>query len=107
VNEERVLRITTERNENSLSLKLEGRVDGPWVDLLRKAWTDATSRARHQEIVADFGGVSFVDPEGRKLLLTMEKRGATLVNLSGFLRQVLGHDASNLSHNNADDDEGE
>jgi hypothetical protein len=90
--EKLVLRITTERGENLLSLRLEGRIEGPWVEVLRKTWTDTIRRDERQKIVVDFGGVSFVDLEARKLLLTMQKRGVKLINPSGFMREVLeGH----------------
>jgi hypothetical protein len=103
VNEEPVLRITTEPKKNSLSLRLEGQVEGPWVEVLRKTWTDATSRVDAQEIVVDFAGVSFVDPDGRNLLLTMQKQGVTLIKLSGFVREVLGRNGSNLNVDNSEE----
>jgi hypothetical protein len=94
-----VLRITAKVNDNSLSLKLEGRLEGPWVEVLRKSWTDATSRDGDYRTVADLEAVNFADPEGRKLLLTMQKEGVTLTNLSGFMREVLERDGSNRDHN--------
>lgn len=89
-----MLRITTERNENSFSMKLEGRVEGAWIEVLRKAWTDATSLDGGRKVVADLGGVNFADREGRTLLLTMQKQGVTLTRLSGFMREVLGRNVS-------------
>jgi anti-anti-sigma factor len=94
-----VLRITTERSKNLLSLRLEGRIAGPWVEVLRRTWTDAASRDEPQEIVLDFGGVSFVDNQGQKLLLTMQKRGVMLINPSGFMREVLERHGPSLKHN--------
>jgi anti-anti-sigma regulatory factor len=90
-----VLRITTEQNDQSLSLKIEGRVEGLWVAVLGKAWTDAMGHNQDQYVVVDLGGVSFADSEGRQLLLTMQRKGVVLTRLSGFMREVLERDGSN------------
>lgn len=84
-----MLRITTEQSDHSLSLKLEGRVEGPWVEVLRKTWTDAMGHDKGQKVSLDFGGVSFADFEGRHLLLTMQREGVALTKLSGFMRESL------------------
>src|SRR5271157_711326 len=102
MNEGHVLRITTEDKGNSISLRLEGRVEGPWVEVLRKAWIGPTRRDGCNEITVDLGAVSFADPDGRKLLLTMKKQGVTLMKLSGFMREVLERDGSSLNNYLAD-----
>ncbi|HEV3481847.1 MAG TPA: hypothetical protein VGR97_05895 [Candidatus Acidoferrales bacterium] len=84
-----MLRITTNRSQNSFALRLEGQVEGPWVEVLRNSWAQAMSHDGHGEIVVDLGGVSFANPDGRDLLLTMRKRGAKLIKPSGFMREVL------------------
>ena len=84
-----MLRITTNRDQNSLALRLEGRIEGPWVEVLRKAWADASGRDEHDEIVADLGGVSFANAEGRNLLVAMRQRGVKLIKPSGFMSEVL------------------
>jgi len=84
-----VLRITTERNDCLVSLKLEGRVEGPWVEVLRRTWTEAMGHDNGSRVVVDVGGVSLADSEGRQLLLTMQKKGVALTELSGFMREVL------------------
>jgi len=90
-----VLRITTERNDHSLSLKLEGRVEGPSVEVLRKTWTDAMGHDKGQKVSLDFGGVSFADSEGWQLLLTMQRKGVVLTKLSGLMREVLERNIAN------------
>jgi anti-anti-sigma regulatory factor len=90
-----VLRITTNRKPNSLSLRLEGQVEGPWVEVLRNSWAQAMSQDGHREIAVDLGGVSFANPAGKDLLLTMRKQGAKLIRPSGFMREVL-YSESNL-----------
>ena len=84
-----MLRITTDCNETSLSLRLEGQVEGPWVEVLRRTWAEAIGRDGHGEVVVDLGGVSFANAEGRNLLLAMRKRGVKLIKPSGFMSEVL------------------
>lgn len=84
-----MLRITTDRKQNSLSLRLEGQVEGPWVEVLRNTWAEAIGRDGQGGIVVDLEGVNFANTEGRNLLLAMRKRGVELIKLSGFMREVL------------------
>jgi anti-anti-sigma regulatory factor len=95
-----VLRITTKLGDDSLSLKLEGRVVGVWVELLRKTWTDAIRPHDVKKILVDLEGVGFADTEGRKLLNMMQEQGVALVNLSGFMHEVLGRNESTSNYNN-------
>ena len=85
-----MLRITTEQDDKTLTLRLEGQVEGPWVEVLRKTWSDLVSRDGQHKVVVDFEGVTFADAEGRKLLFTMQKQGVAMIKLSGFMREVLG-----------------
>jgi len=87
---------------NSISLRLEGRVEGPWVEVLRTAWVEAKERAGGQRIVVDLSAVSFADSEGRALLLKMREQGAGLARPSGFIRQILGQDGSTLDERHSD-----
>lgn len=84
-----MLRITTNLNQDSLALRLEGQIEGPWVEVLRNTWAEAIGRDGQGEIVVDLGGVRFANTEGRNLLLAMRKRGAKLVKPSGFMSAVL------------------
>jgi anti-anti-sigma regulatory factor len=84
-----VLRITPTEKANALELILEGRLEGPWVEVLRKSWTDMLGRDEHRHVLVDLGSVSFVDSKGRTLLLNMQDEGVGLTKASAFLREVL------------------
>jgi len=84
-----VLRITPTEKANALELMLEGRLEGPWVEVLRKSWTDTLGRKEHPHVLVDLGSVSFVDSNGRALLLNMQDEGVGLVKPSAFLREML------------------
>jgi hypothetical protein len=99
-----VLRITVGKTPDVVLLKLEGRVQGPWVEELRKAWVTATNLAVGEPVSVDLGGVSFVDERGRDLLLQMRKQGVALNGGSSFLRRTLmdGNTNSEQSKNDKD-----
>ena len=90
-----MLRITPTEKSNSVALRLEGRVEGPWVEVLRKSWADALSRDNHRQLIVDLGDVSFADSDGRTLLLNMQKEGVGLTKASAFLREILKLNGSN------------
>jgi anti-anti-sigma regulatory factor len=93
-NEGHVLKITAEQSGQSLSLRLDGRVEGPWVEVLRRTWTDAMSHDGAQKVTMDFGGVSFADSKGQQLLRAMQKKGVALTKVSGFMREILERNGS-------------
>jgi len=89
-----VLRITPSEKANALELMLEGRLEGPWVEVLRKSWTDTWGRKEQPHVLVDLGSVSFVDSKGRTLLLNMQDEGVGLVKPSAFLREMLKRNGS-------------
>lgn len=84
-----VLRITIQNTPDALLIKLEGSLKGPWVEELRKAWVTSAKMADAGPVNIDLGAVSFMDENGRDLLLRMQKEGAALNGGSSFLRHVL------------------
>lgn len=69
------------------TLRLEGRLIGPWVEELRRACEDAL--ATTYSVTVDLAGVSFVDRPAIPLLLSLRQRGVVLANCSGFVSAVL------------------
>jgi anti-anti-sigma factor len=98
-----VLRITPTEKSNLIGLRLEGRLEGPWVEVLRKTWADTLNQDKHQQIVVDLSGVSFVDSVGRALLLNMQDEGVGLIKASAFLREMLRLNGSNLNRHYANE----
>lgn len=84
-----MLRITPIEKGSGIDLVLEGRLQGPWVEVLRKTWTDSLGRAERRQVSVDLGSVSFADSNGRALLLNMQDHGAGLIKASAFLREML------------------
>jgi ABC-type transporter Mla MlaB component len=74
-----------------MSLRLEGRVEGPWVEVLRNAWHEFAAPLDQGKVTIDLGAVSFVDRDGRALLLELQERGAVLARVSEFMRHILAN----------------
>ena len=74
-----MLKITGERDgtSESMSLILEGRLAGPWVEELDGYWRQMSVNQQSRTVV-DLTGVTFVDAEGRALLSQMWQQGAQL-----------------------------
>jgi hypothetical protein len=68
---------------------LEGRLEGPWVEVLRKTWTDSLERKEPGQVLVDLASVTFADSNGRALLLNMRDHGVGLIKASAFLREIL------------------
>ena len=83
-----MLRITQLVSEDrSLTLRLEGRVVGPWVEELER--TCSSLLARHPSTTLELTGVAFLDADGAELLLRLQEQGVRLTGGSAFLREYL------------------
>lgn len=83
-----MLRITrlAEAGSTATTLKLEGKLTGPWVAELRRA---ADAFAAPKPLFLELAALTFVDAEGVRLLLSLERDGATLVGATGLVAALL------------------
>lgn len=65
-----MLRITVKNESLTTTLKLEGKIMGPWVEELEKCWR-GLKPLNGTLLWVDLDGVTFVDPNGEKLLKLM------------------------------------
>jgi anti-anti-sigma regulatory factor len=74
-----MLKITQQRDaeSESVSFMLEGRLAGPWVEELETCWRQTAVNPRSHAVV-DLTGVTFVDADGKALLMRMWQQGAEL-----------------------------
>jgi anti-anti-sigma regulatory factor len=70
------------------SLRLEGRIAGPWVGEVRKAVED--ERPGDRRLTLDLSGVTFVNDEGARLLRSLSDSGIEMTGTSRFVAAVLG-----------------
>ncbi len=85
-----MLRIWTEENRNGtrgLRLRLEGRVQGPWVAEVARAVGEVI--ARGVPLSLDLGSVSFVDADGLALLRRLQSEQVRLENCTPFTAEQL------------------
>lgn len=69
-----MLRITTEKSAEAVTLKLEGKIAGPWVEELARAWRESKSVTPPARVTVDLSAVTYVDAEGKKLLATIHQQ---------------------------------
>jgi len=72
------LKVTIQHQEDkAVTLKIEGRVTGPNVPELDRAWQDLAPTLGSRKLWVDLRGVTFVDTTGRCLLAEIhDKTGA-------------------------------
>jgi len=77
----KITRIVQSRNE--LMLQLDGRVTGPWVDLLRESAQSVLDEGVGLSV--DLKNVYFIDCEGIALLKILINRGVKPINAPLFV----------------------
>jgi ABC-type transporter Mla MlaB component len=83
-----MMRITrTVGNHSGDTLKLEGKLQGPWVREAHDAYV--LSAAQASSTCLDLAGLSFADGEGAALLREMIRGGAQVVRCSSFIAELL------------------
>jgi hypothetical protein len=71
----------------SVTLRLEGRVVGPWVEELRRACEGVLDAGAM--LALDLSEVSFVDRNGVELVRSLRNQNVTLLNCSPFVTEQL------------------
>jgi len=74
-----MLKITTLTNAESIVLRLEGRLAGPWVQELERCWDSVVGSTTNHPLTVDLSAVTYVDSDGKDLLKKIHKQGARLV----------------------------
>ena len=82
-----MLRIHIEEQCESATIRLEGRLAGPWVDELEQCWMNLVARL-NLPVIIELDMVTFMDVQGHWLLAEMHRAGAILVG-RGVLSQYL------------------
>jgi ABC-type transporter Mla MlaB component len=83
-----VLKITEmAQNDSGRTLKLEGKLLGPWVDELRNVCRQLLNRAK--QVGLDLAAVTFVNAAGAKLLRELIRDGIIITQCSAFVAELL------------------
>src|SRR4051812_737665 len=83
-----MLKVTTTNQDQTVTLKLEGKLVGPWVQEVTRVWYD-TARNPRSGYVIDLRSVTFIDSPGRALLATMSRDGAQLIATDCLTRNIV------------------
>lgn len=96
-----MLKITGQRDAASdpLSLILEGRLAGPWVEELNSYWRQMAASQQSRAVI-DLTGVTFVDAEGKALLTRIWQQGAEL-RATGCLTRCIVEEITKAGHADA------
>lgn len=63
-----MLRITVQESEDAVKVVLEGRVAGPWVGELNRAWVETAPRIGSKKVSIDLKNVTYADAAGKRAL---------------------------------------
>jgi hypothetical protein len=71
------LKITTDEGPETATLRLEGRVMGPWVNEFLQAWHSLENSLGSRKLLVDLRGVTQMNADAREVLSEIhEKTGA-------------------------------
>lgn len=74
------LRITVEENPDTVMLKLEGRLAGPWTAELDRLWQETAPTVRSRQLSLDLREITFADSAGIQALRSIySQTGAAIL----------------------------
>jgi outer membrane protein TolC len=84
-----MLRVTTkvEEEHGRVTLKLEGKLAGPWVDEFERCWLLAVEKWKN--LVVELEGVTFIDSKGKCLLTKIHGQGAKLIGAGLMTKSII------------------
>ncbi len=76
------------QDSENLTLKIDGKIEGPYVEELEQACNCACARNK-KTITLDFSGVTFIDDEGLEALSKLKDERMEIVKCSAFIKTLL------------------
>lgn len=74
------MRITLENTTETVEMKLEGRVAGPWASELDRVWVETAPQLNSRKVTIDLNNVTYADAAGKQVLRSIcDQSHATLV----------------------------
>ena len=62
------LRITFQDTAETVEMRLEGRVAGPWASELDRVWGETAPRLASRKLIIDLHNVTYADSSGKRVL---------------------------------------
>src|SRR5262245_21866696 len=98
-----MLRATIQEAADSLTLKVEGRLTGPWAHEAQDCWQNLVASKPMPTIRIDLTGVTMIDAAGKALLARAHADGAEFVASGCMMRAIIEEMMnSNLEKNDVD-----
>ena len=83
-----MLKVTTTDHNQTITLKLEGKLVGPWVQEVTRVWANTAQNSRSGYVI-DLRSVTYIDNPGQALLATMSRQGARLIATDCLTRTIV------------------
>lgn len=83
------MRITAQDNPRVLTLRLEGRLEGPWAAELEKCWKETLATLSRPKLRVDLTGVTSIDAAGKARLAAMHREGAEFIAVDCLMKAVV------------------
>jgi hypothetical protein len=84
-----MLRITVENKSKTATLKLEGKLAGPWIGELERTWAQVTANTSGDRVLLDLCDVTFIAAEGKQQLKKMSDLGAQFKTSGCMSRSIV------------------
>ncbi len=84
-----MLRITRQDDTGWTTLKLAGRLAGPWVTELERCWRAVLDAQPGRPLRLDLTDITFVDAAGKQLLGLMDRQRTRLQGLGLMAQSVI------------------
>ncbi len=92
-----MLRITTNESPQVVTMRLEGRLEGPWVEVLAQSFGNTLTKLGGRRLCVDLNGVTFVDAQGKAQLAEMYAKGSELLGEDIETKALVGEIRSDRS----------
>jgi len=92
-----MLRITTQENEKAIEITLEGRIAGPWVAEISRAWMETAPRLASRKLSLDLRNVTYADALGKQALRHIHAQSGAELIVSTPWTQYLAEEIRNNS----------
>ena len=98
-----MLRITLQESERAQTIKLEGKIAGPWVEEFNRSWQSLEALPGSRELQLDLREVGFVDAKGRELLREIYQKTNACFLTDSPLTRYFADDARQQSPNDGEE----
>ena len=93
-----MLRITTQEDEQAIAITLEGRIAGPWVDEISRAWLETAPRLNSRKLSLDLRNVTYADALGKQALRHIHAQSGAKLIVSTPWTQYLAEEIQDNRH---------